>query len=67
MLEIEEDDLSPKQTRALLALHRAGPHACSPPGHVFALDLSDLHSPGVTGLTSQKARAGPATGSLPHA
>ncbi len=52
MLEIEEDDLSTEQTRALLALHRAGPHACSPPGHVFAFDLSDLHSPGVTGLTS---------------
>ncbi|MGX9982829.1 hypothetical protein [Methylobacterium fujisawaense] len=67
MLEIEEDDLSTEQTRALRALHRAGPHAWSPPGHVFALDLSGLQSPGVTRLTSQKARAGPATGPLPHA
>lgn len=39
---IRPDDLSGPQTRALLALHLAGMHAASPPGHVFALDLSGL-------------------------
>lgn len=48
MFEVREDDLSGEQTRALLALHLAGMHASSPPGCVFALDLSGLQSPGVT-------------------
>jgi putative acetyltransferase len=47
-IEIAEDDLSGAQTRQLLALHLGGMHANSPPGHVFALDLSGLKSPGVT-------------------
>lgn len=47
-LAIVEDDLSGAQTRRLLALHLAGMHAHSPPGHVFALDLSGLEAPGVT-------------------
>ncbi len=46
--EIREDDLSGAQTQALLALHLAGMHADSPPGNVFALDLSGLRAPGVT-------------------
>jgi putative acetyltransferase len=48
MFEIREDDLSSQATRALLALHLGGMHANSPPGHVFALDLSGLRSPNVT-------------------
>ena len=46
--DIREDDLSSDQTRALLALHLAGMHANSPPGSVFALDLSGLQVPEVT-------------------
>ena len=48
MIEIRADDLSGEQTRALLALHLAGMHASSPPGHVFALDLSGLRAPAVS-------------------
>lgn len=48
MLVIREADLSSEAVRALLALHLAGMHASSPPGHVFALGLSGLQAPGVT-------------------
>ena len=48
MFEIIEDDLSSEQTRGLLAIHLAGMHANSPPGAVFALDLSGLQGPEVT-------------------
>lgn len=44
MFEIREDDLSGEGTRALLTLHLVGMHASSPPGHVFALDLSGLQN-----------------------
>jgi putative acetyltransferase len=49
---IREDDVSGEQVRALLALHLADLHGKSPPGHVFALDLSGLQAPGVTVWTS---------------
>ena len=48
MLEIRSDDLSGEPTRALLSLHLLGMNETSPPGHVFALDLSGLQGPGVT-------------------
>ncbi len=48
MFEIHVDDLTSELTRRLLALHLAGMHASSPPGSVFALDLSGLQAPGVT-------------------
>ncbi|MBS2029098.1 MAG: GNAT family N-acetyltransferase [Deltaproteobacteria bacterium] len=48
VFEIRLDDLSGAPTRELLALHLAGMHASSPPGHSFALDLSGLQAPGVT-------------------
>lgn len=48
MFELREDDLSGEQTRALLALHLAEMHASSPPGTVYALDLSGLQAPGIT-------------------
>jgi putative acetyltransferase len=48
MHDIREDDLSGEPTRALLALHLAGMHANSPPGHVFALDLSGLIASNIT-------------------
>jgi putative acetyltransferase len=47
-LEIREDDLSGEPTRELLRLHLEGMHGNSPPGHVFALDLSGLKAPNVT-------------------
>lgn len=46
--DIREDDLSGGPTRELLRLHLQGMHTNSPPGHVFALDLSGLTAPGVT-------------------
>ncbi|MDB5697245.1 MAG: N-acetyltransferase [Alphaproteobacteria bacterium] len=48
MIIICEDDLSGEATRELVALHLAGMHAFSPPGHVFALDSSGLLAPDVT-------------------
>jgi putative acetyltransferase len=47
MIEIRRDDLTGEPTRALLALHLAGMHERSPPGSVFALDLSGLQAPEV--------------------
>src|ERR1700744_5337028 len=47
-VEIRQDDLSSEQTKALLRLHLAGMHANTPPGHIFALDLSGLRVPNVT-------------------
>lgn len=52
LFAIREDDLSGAETRALLALHLAGMHANSPPGHVFALDLSGLLTSDVTVWTA---------------
>lgn len=46
--EIRQDDLSGQAVQALLALHLGGMHANSPPGHVFALDLSGLRAPEMT-------------------
>ena len=48
MFEILEDDLSGEATRDLLRIHLEGMHAASPPGTVFALDLSGLKNPQVT-------------------
>nr|WP_245196507.1 GNAT family N-acetyltransferase [Sphingomonas jejuensis] len=47
-IRIREDDLGSAAARDLLRLHLAGMHADSPPGQVFALDLSGLRAPGVT-------------------
>jgi putative acetyltransferase len=47
-MRVIEDDLSGDATKALLRIHLEGMHANSPPGHVFALDLSGLKAPGVT-------------------
>ena len=56
-MEIRVDDLSSDATRELLRLHLAGMHANSPPGHVFALDLSGLQAPGVTVWSAWKGEA----------
>lgn len=47
-MDIRPDDLSSPATQALLRLHLSGMHANSPPGHVFALDLSGLKASNVT-------------------
>ena len=41
-VDIIDDDLTSSQTVELLRIHLAGMHQNSPPGHVFALDLSGL-------------------------
>lgn len=64
MFEIREDDLSGSQTRELLALHLAGMHANSPPGSVFALDLSGLQTPDVTVWTAWLGEKVVAVGAL---
>lgn len=51
--DLREDDLSGAETRSLLALHLAGMNAASPPGSVFALDLSGLQVPEVTVWTAR--------------
>lgn len=48
MFDIRVDDLSGESIRALLVLHLRQMHENSPPGHVFALDLSGLQVPNVT-------------------
>lgn len=48
MLSVGPADLADDQTLALLTLHLAGMQDSSPPGHVFALDLSGLRGPDVT-------------------
>lgn len=51
-LTIVPDDLSSEAVRDLVALHLAGMHEHSPPGHVFALDDSGLRRPDVTLFTA---------------
>lgn len=64
MLTIREDDLTDARVRALLALHLAGMHANSPPGHVFALDLSGLQVPAVTMFTAWDGEAAAGIGAI---
>jgi putative acetyltransferase len=64
MLELREDDLSSAPVRALLAIHLSGMHASSPPGHVFALDLSGLQTPDVTVWTAWDGDACAGIGAL---
>jgi len=51
-MNIREDGLSGEKTRDLLAFHLREMHANSPPGSVFALDLSGLCDPRVTVWTA---------------
>lgn len=64
MIEIREDDLSGEDVRALLRLHLAGMHASSPPGTVFALDLSGLRAPDVAVWTARRQGALAGIGAL---
>lgn len=47
-IDIRVDDLASDAVRDLLRHHLAGMHANSPPGSVFALDLSGLRAADVT-------------------
>jgi putative acetyltransferase len=51
------DDLTGDATRELLRIHLAGMHAASPPGTVFALDLSGLQAPDITVWTLRDGSA----------
>lgn len=64
MFDIRKDDLSGSQTRELLALHLAEMHSNSPPGSVFALDLSGLQRPEVTVWTAWLSERVIAVGAL---
>lgn len=63
-IEIREDDLSGRATQALLELHLAGMHATSPPGSVFALNLSGLKAAGITVWTAWREGALAGIGAL---
>ena len=63
-ITIRQDDLSGEGTRALLALHLVGMQAISPPGSVFALDLSGLQTPEVTVWTAWDREAVAGVGAL---
>lgn len=51
-LTISAGDFDDPRVLALLRLHLAGMHANSPPGHVFALDLSGLRQPSISFFTA---------------
>lgn len=62
--DIRQDDLSGEPIRALLRLHLEGMRASSPPGTVFALDLSGLTAPGVTVWSAWSGEAVAGIGAL---
>jgi putative acetyltransferase len=64
VFDIREDDLSGEQVRDLLALHLAAMHRNSPPGSVFALDLSGLQVAGVTVWTAWRGPRVASVGAL---
>lgn len=51
-LHVRIDDLSSPEVQALVAEHLAGMHGNSPPGHVHALAIEGLRSPGITFFTA---------------
>jgi putative acetyltransferase len=61
---IREDDLSGDAVQELLRLHLEGMHTNSPPGSVFALDLSGLKVPTVTVWTVWQGEAVAGIGAL---
>lgn len=62
--DVREDDLSGPQTLALLQIHLAGMQASSPPGSVYALDLTGLRSPAVTVWTAWRGERAASVGAL---
>jgi putative acetyltransferase len=63
-MKIREDDLSGRAVRDLLAFHLSGMHASSPPGSVFALDLTGLQDATVTVWTVWRGDALAGIGAL---
>ncbi len=51
-MDIRLDDLTGKPVQTLLAAHLSGMQSNSPPGSVYALDLSGLKTPDVTVWTA---------------
>jgi putative acetyltransferase len=51
-MRIVPGDFDDPRVIALLRQHLDGMHASSPPGHVFALDLSGLKAPGISFYTA---------------
>tara|TARA_R110000772_G_scaffold48156_2_gene110088 strand:- start:500 stop:955 length:456 start_codon:yes stop_codon:yes gene_type:complete len=51
-MEIRLDDLTGRAVQALLAAHLSGMKSSSPPGSVYALNLSGLQSPDVSVWTA---------------
>ena len=51
-MRIVAGDFDDARVIALLRRHLEGMHANSPPGHVFALDLSGLKAPGISFYTA---------------
>jgi putative acetyltransferase len=51
-MRIVAGDFDDPRVIALLRQHLEGMHASSPPGHVFALDLSGLKAPGISFYTA---------------
>ncbi len=64
MIHIETDDLTRSAVQDLLALHHRGMHENTPPGHVFALDLSGLQRPDITVFTAWRNETVLAIGAL---
>jgi putative acetyltransferase len=56
-MRIVAGDFDDPRVIALLRRHLEGMHASSPPGHVFALDLSGLKAPGISFYTAWEGDA----------
>jgi len=65
-MEIRQGDFDDPRVLELLREHLAGMHAASPPGSVYALDLSGLKVPTVTFLTIWDGDSIVGCGALKH-
>lgn len=63
-MRIVSGDFEDDQVLALLRAHLAGMHASSPPGSVFALDLSGLRAPEISFFTAWDGEALAGMGAL---
>lgn len=56
-MDVRPADFDDPRVLALLREHLAGMHANSPPGHVFALDVSGLQRPEIVLVTAWEGQA----------